>query len=510
MVDKKIVFVDFGLYGRQNRILLYQQEERKRSKHINTHILVMKTFNKIFGLTVLGMACSMGADAQTDITVHQAPASTDTTQTVVAQPVQWTLQACIDYALKQNISIQQNRLSAVSSQIDVASAKADFLPNISASVSQRIVNRPNSSNNTMISGDLITTSTSKTSYNGSYGVDLNWTLFNGSRLNTLKQQQLSAESASLDVAESENTIIENITKMYIQILYSAEAIKINESTLETSRANFERSKQLFEAGSISKADLAQLESQVSQDNYSLVTSQANLQNYKLQLKQLLELGGEEEMNLYLPEVGDDDVLTPLPSRTDVYNAALAMRPEIQAGKIDIDASDVAIKVARAGYLPTLSLSAGIGTSNANGSDFTFREQVKNNWNNSLGLTLSIPIYDKRSTKSQIQKAKIQKRNSELQLQDKQKTLYSNIENLWLDANSAQQQYIAAKEQVKSAQTSFDLVQEQFNLGMKNTVELLTEQNNLLSAQQQQLQAKYMALMNEQLLNFYKGESINIE
>ncbi len=201
---------------------------------------------------------------------------------------------------------------------------------------------------------------------------------------------------------------------------------------------------------------------------------------------------------------------PLPSRTDVYNAALAMRPEIQAGKLDIDASEVAIKVARAGYLPTLSLSAGIGTSNANGSDFTFREQVKNNWNNSLGLTLSIPIYDKRSTKSQIQKAKIQKRNSELQLQDKQKTLYSNIENLWLDANSAQQQYIAAKEQTKSAQTSFDLVQEQFNLGMKNTVELLTEQNNLLSAQQQMLQAKYMALMNEQLLNFYKGETIDIE
>lgn len=470
----------------------------------------MKRLDKILGLTLLGLACGLGAFAQTDITQHQVPASTDTTQVAGVQPEQWTLQNCIDYALQQNINIQQNRLSAVSSQIDVKQAKADFLPSLSASVSQRMVNRPNSQNNTMISGDLITTSSSKTSYNGSYDVSLNWTLFNGSRLNTLRQNKISAEAANLDVAESENTVIQNIVQTYIQILYAAEAIKINESTLEVSKANYERSKQLFEAGTISKADLAQLESQVSQDNYSLVTSQSNLQNYKLQLKQLLELTGEEDMNLYMPEIGDDDVLTPLPSKTDVYNAALAIRPEIQSGKLDIEASDVAIKVARAGYMPTLSLNAGIGSSNANGTDFSFHHQIKNNWNNSLGVTLSVPIYDKRTTKTQIQKAKIQKRNSELQLQNTQKTLYSNIENLWLDATNAQQQYIAAKDQVTSAQTSFDLVREQFNLGMKNTVELLTEQNNLLSAQQQQLQAKYMALMNQQLLRFYEGQAINIE
>lgn len=468
------------------------------------------TRNKIIGLTLTCMAYSLCVSAQNGIRPRQEPTTMDTLRTAIERPAQWTLQSCIDYALSQNITIKQDRLNAASSQVDVAQAKANFLPSVSGSISQRAVNRPNSQTHTMISGDMITTSQSKTSYNGSYGIDVNWTLWDGSRVNNLKQQKINSEISKLNVAKGENAIIQNITQTYIQILYSSEAIRINEATLEVSKANCERSRQLFEAGSISKADFAQLESQVSQDNYQLVSAQASLQNYKLQLKQLLELDGEEEMNLYLPELDDKAVLNPLPSKTDVYVAALAQRPEIQSSKMDIDAKDLAIKVARAGYMPTVSLSAGIGTSNANGTDFSFSEQIKNNWNNSLGVTLSIPIFDRRQTKTQIQKAKIQKQNSELSLQDQQKTLYSTIEGLWLDANSAQQQYVAASEQVKSSQTSFELIQEQFNLGMKNTVELLTEKNNLLSAQQQRLQAKYMAIMNQQLLRFFQGEPIVIE
>ncbi len=188
---------------------------------------------------------------------------------------------------------------------------------------------------------------------------------------------------------------------------------------------------------------------------------------------------------------------------------LVLRPEIEAGKLNIQTSDLDIKIARAGYLPTLSLSAGIGTSHANGNDFTFSEQVKQNWNNSLGFTVSVPIFSNRQTKSAVEKAKIQKQTSELDLLDDQKTLYKTIETLWLDANSAQQRYAAATEKLKSTQTSYELIQEQFNLGMKNTVELLTEKSNLLSAQQETLQAKYMAILNMQLLKFYQGEKIEL-
>ena len=432
------------------------------------------------------------------------------TQAQTDLPEQWTLRSCIDYALENNITIQRNRISAESAEEDVKSAKADFLPSITGSISQRIVNRPNDTNGTIISGDDITTSESKTSYNGSYGIDASWTLYNGGqRLNTYKQQKLNNRIAELSIEESANTIEENITQLYVQILYSAEAVKVNESTLEVSKAQFARGQEQFNVGSISASDLAQLEAQVSSDNYQLVTSQATLQDYKLQLKQLLELDGDFEMDLYIPELDDSSVLIPLPAKDDVYNAALSLRPEIQSGKLNVDASDLSIKMARAGYIPSLSLTAGIGSNNANGNDFSFSEQIKQNWNNSIGLTVSIPIFDKRQTKSAINKAKLQKQTSQLDLLDEQKTLYRTIENLWLNANSAQQQYVAAKENLKSTQTSYELVNEQFNVGMANTVELLTEKNNLLSAQQQTLQAKYTAILNAELLRFYQGEEIDL-
>lgn len=174
-------------------------------------------------------------------------------------PAQWDLRSCIDYALKQNITIRRNKLSTESAQVDVKTAKAALFPSLSASIGQRIVNRPNSETGTIITGDNITSSQSKTSYNGSYGIDANWTLYNGGqRLNNIKQQDLNNRIAELAVAESENSIEESIAQTYIQILYATEAVKINEGTLEVSQAQYERGKELMAAGSISRADLADL------------------------------------------------------------------------------------------------------------------------------------------------------------------------------------------------------------------------------------------------------------
>ena len=160
-------------------------------------------------------------------------------------------------------------------------------------------------------------------------------------------------------------------------------------------------------------------------------------------------------------------------------------------------------------MPTLSLSAGIGTNHASGSDFTFSEQVKRGWNNSIGLSLSLPIFNNRETKSAVEKAKLQYENSKLDLTNDQKELYREIETMWLDASSAQQQFVAADSKLKSSRSSYELVNEQFKLGMKNTVELLTEKNNLMSAQQERIQAKYMAILNRVLLEFYAGHQIEI-
>lgn len=458
-------------------------------------------------LTVI--AC-LGTGLLSGVSAQDSPSTPQMVQNEVKLPSQWDLQSCIDYALQQNITIRKNRINAESTQVDVKTAKAALFPSLSFSTSQNVVNRPYQESSSRVSGSEIITTNNKTSYNGNYGLNASWTVYNGNkRTNTIKQEKLNSQIADLDVSTSENDIKESISQVYIQILYAAESVKVNESTLEVSIAQRERGQQLLNAGSIAKSDLAQLEAQVSTDRYQLVTAQATLENYKLQLKQLLELDGENEMNIYLPVLSDANVLSPLPTKKDVFTSALILRPEIEAGKLNVQASELGIDIAKAGYIPTVSLSAGMGTNSANGSDFTFSEQMKKGWSNSIGLSISVPIFNNRQTKSAVQKAVLQRETSMLNLLDSQKTLYKTIEGLWLDANSAQQRYAAAQEKLKSTQISYDLISEQFNLGMKNTVELLTEKNNLLQAQQEQLQAKYMSILNAQLLKFYQGEKLTL-
>lgn len=415
-------------------------------------------------------------------------------------PVIWDLQTCIDYALENNINIRKNKITAESAQVDVLTAKANLFPSLSFSTSQNYVNRPLTEDGGV----------RKNSYNGNYGLNASWTVFNGGRnTKTITQQKITQQITELDVYSSENSLIESITQLFVQILYANESVRINENTLLVSEAQMNRAKELLAVGSIARSDYAQLEAQYSNDRYVLINSQTVLEDYKLQLKQLLELDGDEEMNLNLPQINDENVLTLLPNKNDIYRKAITFRPEIEAGKLNIKANELGIDIAKAGYFPTISLTAGIGTSHTSGSDFTFSEQVKNGWNNSIGLSLSIPIFNNRQTKSAVEKARLNYENSRLDMVNEEKALYRTIEGYWLDATSAQQRYIAAQEKLRSSETSYELVNEQFNLGMKNTVELLTEKNNLLSAQQEVIQAKYMAILSLELLNFYQGEDITI-
>ena len=433
------------------------------------------------------------------------------TSSLTAQEVKkWTLNDCIEYALEKNIQLQQDKISLEESDVDVKTAKATLFPSLSFNTGHNVTNRPYQENSSTVNGTEIISSNSKTTYSGNYGLNAQWTVWNGNkRINTIKQKKMSRKIAGLTVAQTENSLQEQIAQVFIQILYADESVKINENTLQVSRATYERGVELFNEGSISKADLAQLEAQVGNDQYQLVTAESSLRGYKLQLKQLLELEGTEEMDLVLPTLTDEHVLQPLPGQTDIYQQALASRPEIQSSKLNIESSKLDISVAKAGYYPTISLSASAGSTTNSASENGWGKQMKYGWNNMIGINLSIPIFENRQNKSAVQKARLQYSSSQLDLINKQKELYKNIESLWLDATNAQQQYDAAESKLKSSRISFDMVNEQFNLGMKNTVELLTEKNNLLSAQQQRIQAKYMAILDRTLLNFYAGQEIKL-
>ena len=262
---------------------------------------------------------------------------------------------------------------------------------------------------------------------------------------------------------------------------------------------------MWQAGSISKVDFAQLESQYASDEYQVVVASASLDNYKLQLKQLLELDITEEMNLAAPAIQESEVLSALPAKAEIYATALDAMPEIKRGELAVESAELGIRQARAGFFPSVSLSAGIGTGHMSGGSFESGSQVWNRFNENVGLSVSIPIFSNRKNRTAVNKARIAVSNSLLERQSLEKELLREVESAYLDAVSAQSQYVAACEKQRYAQQSCDLTDEQFRVGMKNTVELITALNELTAARQEVLQAKYMALLNIELLDIYQGK-----
>lgn len=432
----------------------------------------------------------------------------DTKQTGTT-PRKWTLDDCIRHAMENSITLKKNQVTILSSKEDVEQAKAALLPSLSASTNQSFGWRPwNEAGVSTVANGTVVNKVSKTYYNGSYAVNAQWTLWNGNRNhNTLKQNKLTAEKAELDSATAANTLKEQIANLYVQILYLNEAIAVNKQSFATSQKNEESGKAMVEVGKMSKADLAQLTAQTKQDEYNIVNAQAETAKAKLQLKQLLELDGDMEFDIYIPEENDERALQEIPSLPVVYHNALASRPEIASGLLNIENQELSVKIAKAGKLPQVSMNGGLGTSTTSMNNHSWGYQMKTNFDATAGLSVSIPIFDNRSTKTSVNKAKLAVIDANLDLQDKRKTLYSTIEGYWLDANTNQQKFKAAQASVESMEASYDLLSEQFRLGLKNIVELMTGKNNLVTAQQNMLQSKYMTILDIQLLKFYNGESL---
>lgn len=418
---------------------------------------------------------------------------------------QWTLKECINYALQNNISLKKTNIQKKSSHEDLLQSQAALLPSLSASTSHNVAYTPwpETGRSTVANGYAVS-SVDKVYYNGSYGVNGNWTVWNGGRnTNTVKLNKLTEEQAELDSAEIANQLQEQIAQLYVQILYSQEAIKVNEQTAETTRKNEDRGKSMVEVGKMSKADLAQLTAQRAQAKYNIVEAQSNLKNFKRQLKQLLQITDYQEFDVVIPTTTDEMALQLIPSLNEVYTSALAIRPEIRNAMVGIESSDLSIKIAKAGKLPQIGLNAGFSTNTTSMSDKAWGTQLKSNVNLGAGFSISIPLFDQRQTKSQVNKALLQKENYMLDLKDKQTTLYSTIENYWLQAVNNQDKFKAAKISTESQQTSFELLSEQFRLGLKNIIELMTGADNLRAAQQNELQSKYLAILNIEMLKFYR-------
>lgn len=422
----------------------------------------------------------------------------------------WGLQDCIDYALKNNIQIQKNRSSEEMGDVALWRNKGQLFPSLSFSTSHNVGYRPFTQVMSVVQGDLVTSTSSNVTYQGSYGLNASVTLWNGGvNYKNIKEQALQNEITKLQTEQSELNIQEQIAQLYVQIMYTKEALKVNEQLLKTAQAQYERGLEMQEQGQMAKADVVQLEAQLSSAKYDIANSQAQLENFKRQLKAVLELDLNKDFDIKGDIPSDEKVLAVIPDKHDAYTQALLNRPEIKSAELSAEAANMQLDIAKRAHYPTLRASASLGSNHTSGSSNSWGTQMKSNLSMSAGLTLSVPIFDNRQIASNIRNAKLQQVNSQLDLQDKKNTLSNTIEQYWINANSNQQSYLAAQARVKSQEASYELLNEQFMNGLKSTVDVLQGRDNVINAEQSMLQSKYITLLNIQLLKFYTGEKIDL-
>lgn len=422
----------------------------------------------------------------------------------------WSLQDCIDHALRNNIQIRKNRLTEQQGDVALWKDKGALMPSLSFSTNHSVGYRPFTEVLSIVQGDMVTSTKSNVTYQGSYGLNASVTLWNGGiNQKNIKAQELQNEISKLNTEESELTIQEQIAQQYVQIMFTKEALKVNEQLLATAQSQYDRGVEMMKQGQMANADVVQLEAQLSSAKYDIVNTQAMLANYKRQLKSMLELNIETDFDIKGEIPTDEMVMTIIPDGKEAYSKALQTRPEIKSAEMGIDAANMNLDIARRGYLPTLSANASLGSNHTTGSSYVWGKQMKTNLNMSAGINLRVPIFDNRNTASNIKNAKLRQVNSQLDLLDERNKLSSTIEQYWINANTNQQSYLAAKSRLKSQMASYELLNEQFKNGLKSTVDVLQGRDNVINAEQNLLQAKYTTLLNMQLLKFYTGEKIDL-
>lgn len=409
-----------------------------------------------------------------------------------------TLDECLNYAKENSIVLKQYELDVDDRVADELSAKGAFLPSVSASAGETLSSNP-----------AAQISSNSGSFKGSYALNLSMNLYNGgSNKASLKLSKLDSQIAQLSLAEQENSIEVAVTEVFVQILYAMEQIEVSEQGLVVSEKSLERGKAMLEVGSINTADFAQLESARAADLYDIVVAKTTLSNLYVKLKQLLEISADVTLNVVPPTVNEAELLMSIPSVAEVYDYALKSRPEISSSVLAIETAKLDEKRARAAYLPSLTLSAGMGEGHLNNT-YALNTQLRENFSTNVSVGLSVPIFNNFKTKTSVQKSRNAITSASLSLTDNEKALYQTIESLHNNATTAMALYNVSQYQLRAVETSLALTLEQYEVGMKNIVELLIDQNSRREAAQSFLVNKYTLLYNRAILEFYRSEVIKL-
>lgn len=410
-------------------------------------------------------------------------------------PRKWTLQDCIAYAKKNNIQVNNLRFSASSSQEDLLQSRAARYPNLSAAASQDLSHR--NGNNTG----------SATNVSGNYGFNSSVTLYKGGYLRKdIQQKELILESSGLDIKEAENDVTLGVTQAFLNILLAKENIVFIQDVLLTSQGQLKQGQLKYDAGAISRKDLVQFEAQVASDEYTLVTAQNNLRLNTVTLKQVLQLPSSYAFEIAEPDtVIVASTFLPLP---DAQLTAQSQRPEVRNSQLGISIAETELAKARALAKPELSAGGSLSTANSTNQTKYF-SQINQNFVQSVGVTLSIPIFTRRVTKTAINRSKIGIEQARLTLLNTRTVLDQLVEQSYINLLNALAQYDAASIVLEKTQETYRIMNEELRLGNINLFELRLQRNQYIQALQDYIQAKYSAVLNYKIYNFYTGVPVTL-
>lgn len=416
-------------------------------------------------------------------------------------PSRWDLQTCLDYAKKNNISINSLRLSARTAEQNYLLSRAARQPTLTGGVG---LTYTHSKNANPVVGGFQTQSSFSNNLSLSSGV----TIYNGGLIsNDIKQKNLLIESANLSILESQNDITLQITQAYLNILLAKENVVYVEDLLNTSSAQVEQGRKQFEAGSIARNAYIELQAQQATDKYNVVTARNSVRQNKLVLKQILQIPTPDTFDIVNP----DTVISTaaVASLEQVEAAALSNRPEVKNGQLGIEIARYDLLKAKAGYLPILSASGSLSSGYSNNNTSDYFKQVDNNFFQQAGLTLSIPIFTRRVVKTNVENAKIGIEQSKLDLKNIQTVLAQAIEQAYINVQNAQGQYDAAVEGLRASQESFRVAGEQLKVGVANIVDYLQQKTLYTQAFQVYIQAKYNSALSIKIYDFYMGIAVKL-
>ncbi len=416
----------------------------------------------------------------------------------------WTLRQCIDYAIDHNIDIRRTANSAKQSAVDVNTAKWARLPNLNGSAGQSWNwGRTQTAIKDEQTGDYSTVYVNTSSNSTRLSLSTSVPLFTGFEIpNQYALAKLNLKAAMADLEKAKEDISINIASDYLQVLFNRELHQVALGQVDLSKEQYERIARLAELGKASPAEVADAKSRVAQDELSAVQAENNYKLALLDLSQLIELDSPEGFKLATPEVKLE--LQPLTIPDEIFQTALVSKASIQAAKYRLEGSKHRVRIAQSGLYPQLSLNASLGTDYYSTLNRTFRQQMSDNYSKYVGLSLSVPIFNRFTTRNKIRTARFQRENYELQLDNAKKTLYKEIQQAWYSAVAAESKYNSSTAATDASESSFKLMSEKYQNGKATAVEYNEAKQNLKKAQSDELQAKYDYLFRTKILDFYKG------